>query len=208
MTRKMFVLLGFVVLVTMTVGLPNAFGSAVLQVSVAPDVQLIPEDESVLGLRLNLPYGLNKSVYGFDLGVVSQVSGDAAALQVSVLANIVDQNANSLQIATVNSVGNSMVGLQIGILYNTANKFAGIGVGGLVNYYSEEGAGILVGGVVNYSPVLKGLQVGAFNISSYASGLQIGAINYTKKLRGIQIGVINCVEEGPLPFMPVINASF
>jgi len=184
------------------------WGTSVLQLSIMPEVQLIAPDESVCGLRLNLPYGVNESVTGIDLGFFSQTSKDAAALQISVFGNIVEQNADGIQIATVNAVGNAMTGFQIGLLYNTANKFKGLSISGGANYYVEEGEGIMIAVLGNYAPVLKGLQVGLVNAPAYATGLQIGLVNWTKNMRGLQIGIINYIEEGALPFMLGLNANF
>lgn len=40
-----------------------------LQLSVWNPVQLVPDDWDVWGLRLNLPYGMNRDLYGLDVGV-------------------------------------------------------------------------------------------------------------------------------------------
>ena len=184
------------------------YGDQFLQVSLTPDAQLVSEDESVCGLRLSLPYGRNASVTGVDLGFVTDTTQDASALQLAGVCNFVDQNATGLQVAIVNSVWNQMTGCQLGLLFNTDNKFSGIGIAGGVNRFSEEGTGILIGGCGNYGNVLNGAQIGLCNVATYSSGLQIGVVNWAKNARGVQIGLVNYIEQGALPFMPILNLNF
>ena len=44
-------------------------GATALQLAICNPVQLFRESYDVYGLRLNLPYGKNASVYGADIGV-------------------------------------------------------------------------------------------------------------------------------------------
>jgi hypothetical protein len=187
---------------------PVVYGDQLLQVSITSNVQLVPEDEPVSGLRLNLPYGKNTSMTGLDFGFVTESTQDADALQIAVIGNLVEQNVAGMQIASFNVVGNIMKGVQIGFLFNTDNKFSGIGIAGGFNHYKEEGSGILISACGNYGEVLNGAQIGLCNIATYSTGLQIGVVNYTKNARGLQIGVVNVIEEGSLPFMPFLNFNF
>jgi hypothetical protein len=184
------------------------YGEQFLQISISPDVQLVGQDESVSGLRLNLPYGKNISFSGLDFGFLSSSAQDADALQVNLIGNLVEQNGMGAQVSCLNVVYNSMKGLQISLLFNDNYKFNGIGVAGGFNKYTDEGNGILIATCGNYGEVLKGVQVGLCNISTYSTGLQIGVFNYAKNVKGLQIGILNIIEEGALPFMPFLNFNF
>lgn len=90
--------------------IPKVYGDQILQVSVTPSIQLVPEDESVSGFRLNFPYGKNTSLAGLDFGFVSESTEDVNALQIAVIGNLVEQNVKGVQIASFNVVGNTMKG--------------------------------------------------------------------------------------------------
>ena len=78
-----------------------------------------------------------------------------------------------------------------------------INVAGALNGYQLS----LVGNDVKTS--LVGLQVaGLFNWADRVRGIEIGLINVCREMSGIQIGLINIIREGPLPFSPIVNASF
>lgn len=186
----------------------SVYGDQFLQFSLTPDAQLVSKDESICGLRLSLPYGRNVSMKGIDAGFITDTTQDANALQATIIGNLVEQNATGLQVGSFNAVGNEMTGCQIGILFNTVNKFSGVGIAGGFNRYTESGGGILIGTFGNYGEVLKGAQIGLCNIATYSSGLQIGVVNFAKNARGMQIGIINVIEEGALPFMPILNLNF
>lgn len=183
------------------------WGDPFVQVSITPNAQLVSEEESVCGLRLCLPYGRNASVAGLDAGFITETVDEANALQFAGIGNIVEQNCTGFQVGMFNSVGNEMTGGQTGGFFNSANKFGGIGMTGGVNHYSE-GKGILLAGIANIGEVLKGAQVSLFNISTYSSGLQVGLVNWAKNAQGFQIGLINYIDEGVVPFMPILNLNF
>lgn len=189
-------------------GISYLHADPALQLSFTPSAQLVSVDESISGLRLSLPYGRNASMTGIDAGFITDTTQDANALQAAFFGNFVEQNATGMQVASFNAVGNVMKGCQIGLLFNTDNKFSGIGIAGGVNHFTEEGSGILIGAFGNYGEVLNGAQIGLCNIAKYSSGLQIGVVNYAKNARGIQIGLLNFIEEGALPFMPILNVNF
>ncbi|MBT7161528.1 MAG: hypothetical protein HN849_34665 [Victivallales bacterium] len=118
-----------------------------LQLSICPPVQLMQEDTDIIGLKLNLPYGYNRSVRGFDLGVVGGAE-NCEAIQIN-LFNIVPGRARGLsgglinlmgscegvQVGTFNFIEEDLVGMQVGTL-NVARKVTGVQIG-LVNYCDE-----------------------------------------------------------------------
>ena len=53
-----------------------------------------------------------------------------------------------------------------------------------------------------------GLQLARINNAKTFTGLQIGIINKVKSAKGIQFGLINVIEDGWIPFLPLVNFSF
>jgi hypothetical protein len=39
-------------------------------------------------------------------------------------------------------------------------------------------------------------------------GFQFGLINYARRSSGVQLGLLNFMQDGPLPFFPLINLHF
>ena len=60
-----------------------------IQVSIFTPAQLVPEEDGVRGLRLNLIYGRNKSVQGIDVGFVNRLtSGQSRGLQIGLVGMV------------------------------------------------------------------------------------------------------------------------
>ena len=141
--------------------------------------------ENVTGLRVGIPWGDNDSVTGIDIGFWGQ-SKRMSGIQVNIVANIVTDRANAVQVALYNHAG-SLSGAQFGLM-NT------IGYGSL-----------------GWDPRLKFsacVQVGLLNIANDMRGVQVGLVNKTDMLYGFQIGLVNVIESGVIPFMPIINVGF
>ena len=51
------------------------------QFAIWDPVQLFDSEKSIHGVRLNLIYGVNQDMFGFDLGFVNRVKGEAQGLQ-------------------------------------------------------------------------------------------------------------------------------
>ena len=49
-----------------------------IQLALFNPIQIVPEGESVNGIRLNLIYTKNANVTGFDMGLVNQTTGSQA----------------------------------------------------------------------------------------------------------------------------------
>lgn len=129
-----------------------------LQLSLFNPAQIFPEKYDVYGLRLNILYGLNQNLRGFDCGVVNVGAGRMDGFQLGV-ANSVDDLAG-LQIGAYNAIAISTDGsVQIGAL-NQAFDANGLQLG-----------------AVNYSKNARGVQIGAINICETIDGVQIGLIN-------------------------------
>ncbi|MCF7790687.1 MAG: histidine decarboxylase, pyruvoyl type [Victivallales bacterium] len=55
---------------------------------------------------------------------------------------------------------------------------------------------------------INGMQFGGVNYAENSRGFQLGLVNYSKKARGIQIGLVNIIENGWIPFIPILNLNF
>lgn len=120
--------------------------------------QLFPESYDVYGLRLNLLYGRNQNIRGFDFGGVNVGEGLVEGLQLGVV-NKVNELAG-VQIGCYNLIDVSADGcFQLG-LFNQAVDFKGLQLG-----------------PINYARRANGVQFGIINMCETISGVQIGVIN-------------------------------
>ena len=55
---------------------------------------------------------------------------------------------------------------------------------------------------------MNGAQIGLVNVCNSGAGLQLGLWNQARTFSGVQIGLCNVISEGPVPFLPIVNASF
>ena len=117
-----------------------------VQLALVNPVQIVPESQSILGLRFNLIYGKNANVSGFDLGLANHTTGKELGVQWG-LVNLVDGGFTGWQDGFVNITKGSSVGFQ----------------SGGVNYHDGHFNGLQIS-VVNYAATLKGLQIGLINI--------------------------------------------
>jgi hypothetical protein len=117
-----------------------------IQLSLFSPIQIVPEQNSISGIRLSLLYGKNASVTGFDWGLVSHnTSGMSKGVQFG-LVGLVDANFTGWQNTAVNITKGEMEGFQWGI----------------VNYAGHANGFQL--GLVNYAVTMHGLQIGLVNI--------------------------------------------
>lgn len=117
-----------------------------IQLSLFNPVQIVPENESISGLRLNLIYTKNVNVTGFDWGLVNHTTGKQLGVQWGGV-NITDGGFSGWQAGFVNISRGNSVGLQTS----------------WVNYHGGFFNGLQFS-IVNYSATLKGLQLGLINI--------------------------------------------
>lgn len=117
----------------------------------------------IYGLRLNtcIPGWSvgHDDMYGIDIGLSGEVSGNAAGISCNVLDNICDDFGGlqigglynrirgdtpaAIQLTFVHNRVNAMNGIQLGGLWNVATRFYGLQIG-LINY-AESGAGLQIG---------------------------------------------------------------
>ncbi len=178
--RRYFALLGIAVLAVGFVETVQA-QTRPIQIAVVNPLQIFPETDSIAGLRINLIFGRNAAMTGFDWGLAHRTVGLFKGVQFGVVGYN-DTDA---------------MGWQNNIVANiTLRKFEGF-QSGFVNYVEEEAGGFQFG-VVNYAKTMKGLQIGIVNYAQRMGGSG-----------GLQIGIINIIEQGGLlPVMPIVNWSF
>ena len=187
-----------------------------LQISLFPPYQLVPAEKDVCGLRLNLPSGDNRNVYGLDLGFLGSAI-ESKGIVLNLIGNFRSfsdsQDGSGTKGIQIGGLGNfqfvaEMQGIQLAGLMNlNLGDIDGIQIAGAVNIGKIQGiqiAGLLNGGEVrgiqiagfwNNGGEVRGIQVGAVNYSEKATSLQCGLYNGAKSLRGIQIGLINVTQE-------------
>ncbi len=117
-----------------------------IQLSLFNPIQIVPENESVSGLRLNLIYTKNVDVTGLDWGLVNKTTGKQLGVQFGFV-NLTDGGFTGWQSGAVNVTRGNSVGLQTS----------------WVNYHDGFFNGLQFS-IVNYAATLKGLQLGLINI--------------------------------------------
>ena len=78
-----------------------------IQLSLFNPIQIVPESQSISGFRLNLIYGKNVNVTGFDLGLVNQSTGFQMGVQFGAL-NLTDRGMIGWQDGFVNGVSDAL----------------------------------------------------------------------------------------------------
>lgn len=117
-----------------------------VQLSLFTPIQIVPEEDSVSALRINLIYGKNASIRGFDLGIINHTTAGLS---------------KGVQIGFVSVVDADFLGFQYNMVNATRNDFEGF-QWGFVNY-----AGSCRGfqlGFFNYAEAMHGLQIGLINV--------------------------------------------
>jgi hypothetical protein len=147
MASKPRVLMAFAVVVFVLFWTPiQAQETRPIQLSLVTPIQIFSEDYRITGVRLNLLYGRNASVSGYDIGLVNHTTiGESTGLQ-HALVGINDSDFSGWQNCGVNITKGNFEGFQYGIV-NYAHYMSGFQLG-----------------LVNYARSAKGLQIGLVNI--------------------------------------------
>jgi len=185
-------------------------GCSSFAVGIVPGVSFPEEDWDVLLLRMNLLAGRHRSVSFVDLGLVAnEVDGQSLGLQLSGVWNRNLGSPGQFQIAgAANLCDGEFYGWQCAGLVSLARSdFEGWQCAGLLNF-AEGGAEGLQTGLVNAAERLDGVQIGVANYARSGSGVQIGVFNWAQSFTGVQIGAGNIIVNAPIPFLPLVNASF
>ena len=142
--------------------------------------------DNVTGLRVGIPWGDTKgSVTGIDVGLWGD-SANMAGIQINLVANLVSDRADAIQIALYNKAG-TLSGAQVGLMNTT-------GYGAL--------------GHDTRMMFSAAVQVGLLNIANDLRGVQVGLVNQADMLYGFQVGLVNVIRSGQIPFMPIVNVGF
>ena len=174
-----------------------------LSVAIVPPLQFPSQDFTVVGARVSAIWGRHHNVYGFDLGVIGNVTeGSFGGIGVSGIFNLTEGTTTILGLqlagaANVNVSKARIFGLQVtaGVNSNQAEStLVGIGLAVLSNN----------------SPFMTvyGAQVGLYNKAREVYGFQIGLVNVTESLHGIQIGLLNYNTRGLFAVAPILNIGF
>ena len=146
MKREIFQLFGALVIAFFVMPSLSAAQSKPVNVALVTPIQIFPESNSMMGLRINLIYGKNVSMEGLDWGLVNAVgSGGFTGVELG-LANICDGNALGVQWSAVNLTKGNVKGVQWG-WFNSGGHVSGLQFG-----------------LVNYEGSMYGLQIGLINI--------------------------------------------
>ena len=141
--------------------------------------------DNVVGLRVGIPWGENDSVTGIDIGLYGK-STNMSGIQVNLVASIVKDRADAIQVACYNHAG-SLSGAQLGLMNVTGY--------GALGYDTR----------MMFSACV---QVGLLNIANDLRGVQVGLVNQADMLYGFQVGLVNVIKSGVIPFMPIVNIGF
>lgn len=151
-------LLAASLLAALAAGAPARAADKPIQLAVFDPVQLVPDTQSVSGLRLTLVYSRNVDVTGFDY---------------SFIATHTTRNFRGVQIAPVNIVGQNMVGLQWGWVGLTGGTVHGAQLGIFNKAKRVEGLQL---GLVNMTGTIHGLQIGLVNVIEQGGWLPVMVI--------------------------------
>jgi hypothetical protein len=115
------------------------------QLALVAPAQLVPADETIHGLRLNLIYGSNNNVVGVDIGVAHETKGDFSGVGFG-LVSFVHGEGRGLQFNGIyTDAAKGMTGLQMGIFNHSASMH-----------------GLQIG-LVNIADDMTGIQIGLWN---------------------------------------------
>lgn len=133
-----------------------------------------------------------------------------------------DQSVGILRIDLIYGKNVNVTGLEVGLINHTTGNQGGFTYGvasvvqgsftgwqdNIVCIADKSFLGLQSGGF-NQTKDGHGVQFGVVNVAERMSGLQLGLVNYTRTMtKGVQIGLGNIIQEGGIPFLPIVNARF
>jgi hypothetical protein len=131
-----------------------------IQLALWNPAQIYDEEQSIKGVRLNLLYGKNLNMTGFDLGIANWSTGEFKGVGWALLMNSIEGDAVGWLDGVINLVAGDFKGLAVGV-YNGASTGKGAQLAWVNVTESFEG---LQFGLVNYTDDMHGLQIGLVNI--------------------------------------------
>jgi hypothetical protein len=151
-----------------------------IQIALFNPVQIVPEDEAIRGVRLNILYGKNTWVRGLDVGLVNHTT---------------DGISKGIQAGLINLAESDFLGWQPGVVNIIEGEFLGLQGGFWAPFNQIDGG--------------EGAQIGIVNVARDMSGFMLGLVNYAENMYGLQIGLVNIIEnKDGFPFFPIVNWSF
>ncbi len=117
-----------------------------IQLALFNPAQIVPESNSIKGLRINLIYGKNARMTGFDWGFVNHTTSDQLGIQWGF----------------VGYTEGKFTGWQNNFVSITKGMFTGLQTG-FVSYNSSKVNGLQFS-FFNYAETLNGLQLGLINV--------------------------------------------
>ena len=182
------------------------------------------------GVQIGLFDLVGGDTLGLQLGGLSCVSrGSLRGIQVAGLFGTAagDEPSYGLQLAAIAARAREFRGIQLGYVA-VADDLRGLQLGGYAEADRVLGGQVALAaradavdgfqaGLVNVcldldaSPragEMRGAQIGLVNVCDSGAGLQLGLWNQARTFAGVQIGLCNVIAEGPVPFLPIVNASF
>jgi len=185
-----------------------------VQLSLFNPIQLFSEECDVYGLRLDILYGNNRNVNGFDAGMINRVTKNGAGLQMGLVNTA--KRMTGIQFGLIGCSAQQLCGIQIAGLgtvntcYYTPNEIrqdaaagssnhviTGVQIAGLINDNLSDLTGIQIAGIFNESFDVRGAQIQAGllggNRANQMTGVQIQAgllgINDAYQMTGVQIAL-------------------
>jgi len=111
--KKLCFIISFVVMLNLITFDMVSAAEHPYQISLANPLQLINERDSIKGIRINIVYGVNNNVTGFDFGLFNVAEGDQKGLQFGIYNS--SFKTKGLQIGIINRT-EYLNGIQIGLI--------------------------------------------------------------------------------------------
>jgi hypothetical protein len=184
MLRRAVVLSGAASLLFFLSAVPSTAQENPFQIAlIGPTMQLVDDDADVKGIRINLIYGVNRTMTGLDLGLINHTRGHMTGVGFGVV-NAADGGFSGWQSGAVNVAGGQFTGLQ----------------------WSPW----TVLSLANFAEAGEGAQIAlAFNRAQNLRGFQLSLVNVAEDMYGVQVGLINIIRSKPdLWILPLFNWKF
>ncbi len=177
-----------------------SFASPV-SIAIIPPLQFPTSEFSVTGVRASVLYGRHRDVYGFDVGLLGNITEqEFVGIGLAGGFNLTKGNTTALVqaagVANINTNKTDIIGLQAAALMN-------------MNDAASSVTGLQLA-AVNIAPhtVIRGFQVGVYNRALKVYGIQVGLVNRVDNLYGLQIGLANFHHKGTFVVSPILNFGF
>ncbi len=109
-------------------------------------IQIVPNSEGIAGVRLNLFYGYNTTLTGFDFAFlgVNRLKSDMKGVQLGLVNWTESGEQKGAQFGLVSLSGGHFTGAQLGWAFNYAKEVTGLQLG-IVNYAERLNGGLQLG---------------------------------------------------------------